>query len=707
MKVLLVVPPFRTAARLVSALFPMPYHCVLLGAVLQEAGHEVHVEDFLLPRQEHAAVRPDSFADKHAPPYRHYGRPMDECLAWLDAHAPEYDVVGVAAGQCNLWETAAAIGQHVKSLGLPLVVGGPYATTATEECQARTGADVMVVGEGEGVVVQAVEQAVTGRQGVLRGAPVDLAGVPLPAWDLCPPADYPKTNGRVRCVVAVSRGCPHHCAFCSVHTIMGRKHRRLGVEDITRQLVHLAGFGVRYVCFMDDNLFINDAAVDALLAGIKEAQAQGHLVGVRFYAEEGIEVRMAAKPGMLKRLADAGFKDLALGVETMNNDRLKEQHKPYQPEQLRAAVAECKAAGLLPRAFYIVGFPGDTVDSVCRDLVEFGKLGLQARPNNMQVYPGTEITQQYLAAGYMEADYDWRLSAFHTPDSGTLTMRQVRRLKTVLGAIGNAALLGVRPFEDTVQEVLAAVATHGFTLHQPQADTITITGNLYRTAPLRHLLMLMLLRQGHAGATAVVNDDTITATALPAPKDEVQAAMYAAIHNVPAALVVGEREPVAPTWLCGDALEVVPGLEAGYDLFFTCPPYADLEQYSEDPRDLSNMSYPAFMDAWRRIVAAGCAKLRPNRFAVVVVGNTRDKAGAYHDFVGDTTRAFQEAGLCLYNEAMLITAVGSMPMRASYQFARGRKLTKGHQNVLVFYKGSLANMHDHWQPVADAEGGDV
>lgn len=141
-------------------------------------------------------------------------------------------------------------------------------------------------------------------------------------------------------------------------------------------------------------------------------------------------------------------------------------------------------------------------------------------------------------------------------------------------------------------------------------------------------------------------------------------------------------------WKVGDARDVAglcPGL---YDLVFSCPPYADLERYSDDPRDLSTMPYPAFLEAYRAIIAASCAMLRPDRFAVWVVGEVRDRnTGNYRGFVGDTIAAFRAVGLELYNDAVLVTAVGSLPIRTGKQFANYRKLGKTHQNVLVFLKG--------------------
>lgn len=142
-----------------------------------------------------------------------------------------------------------------------------------------------------------------------------------------------------------------------------------------------------------------------------------------------------------------------------------------------------------------------------------------------------------------------------------------------------------------------------------------------------------------------------------------------------------------PRWECGDAMELLP-LAPEADLIFSCPPYGDLEVYSDDPRDLSTMEYNTFCPTYKRIILRSLQRLKPSRFACFVVGDFRDKrTGNYRNFVGDTVRGFIDAGAGLYNEAILLTAVGSLPIRVGKQFAASRKLGKTHQNVLVFVKG--------------------
>lgn len=140
-----------------------------------------------------------------------------------------------------------------------------------------------------------------------------------------------------------------------------------------------------------------------------------------------------------------------------------------------------------------------------------------------------------------------------------------------------------------------------------------------------------------------------------------------------------------PKWIVGDSATDLP--DGPFDFVFSCPPYADLEVYSDNPADISTMEYADFLSVYRTIIAACMGRLNNDRFACFVVGDVRDKKGNYRNFVSDTIAAFQDAGAMLYNEAILVTAVGSLPIRVGKQFESGRKLGKTHQNVLVFLKG--------------------
>lgn len=151
-----------------------------------------------------------------------------------------------------------------------------------------------------------------------------------------------------------------------------------------------------------------------------------------------------------------------------------------------------------------------------------------------------------------------------------------------------------------------------------------------------------------------------------------------------------------PKWVQGDSQVELAKAPAQVDMVFSCPPYGDLEKYSDDPRDISNMSYSGFLDAYNKIIAQATARMVSDSFACWVVGNFRDtKTGTMRNFVGDTISAFHAAGLCFYNDIVLVNSVGTAGMRANTSFLRGnRKVVKVHQNVLVFVKGNPAAAAD-------------
>lgn len=145
-----------------------------------------------------------------------------------------------------------------------------------------------------------------------------------------------------------------------------------------------------------------------------------------------------------------------------------------------------------------------------------------------------------------------------------------------------------------------------------------------------------------------------------------------------------------PTWICGDSEKVLDELTAkgeSYDFIFSCPPYFNLEIYSQHEDDLSNMSYKLFIEKYNSIIRKAFTLLDSDKFAVFVVGEVRNEDGNYIDFVGDTKRAFMNMFVSahFYNDMILLDPIGTAMIRAS-NFNKNQKVVKIHQNVLCFKK---------------------
>ena len=158
-------------------------------------------------------------------------------------------------------------------------------------------------------------------------------------------------------------------------------------------------------------------------------------------------------------------------------------------------------------------------------------------------------------------------------------------------------------------------------------------------------------------------------------------------------------------WICDDSTNLLNHVGGEkFDMVFSCPPYADLEVYSDKPGDLSNMPYDKFVEAYRTIIARACSALNDNRFAMFVVGDVRDKkSGAYRNFIGATKQAFIDAGLQFVNDLIYIEPIAGSAVRAAGTFNAGRKVVKTHQNALVFFKGDLHRVRDHFPKITEPQ----
>lgn len=158
---------------------------------------------------------------------------------------------------------------------------------------------------------------------------------------------------------------------------------------------------------------------------------------------------------------------------------------------------------------------------------------------------------------------------------------------------------------------------------------------------------------------------------------------------------------LAAKYICDDGRNVLQHVGEGtQDLLVSCPPYFDLEVYSDLENDASNQAtFEEFYAILDEAFTAAAKTLKNDRFAAIVVGDIRNnKTGFYYDFIGSVIRTFEKAGMQLYNSAVLVTPVGTAAIRAR-QSMRGRKLVKTHQNILVFYKGDPKRIKDNFTDI--------
>lgn len=151
-----------------------------------------------------------------------------------------------------------------------------------------------------------------------------------------------------------------------------------------------------------------------------------------------------------------------------------------------------------------------------------------------------------------------------------------------------------------------------------------------------------------------------------------------------------------PNWIIGDSEDVLETMhDELFDFVFTCPPYYDLEVYSNTDGDLSNMDDDNFDSKYASILTECYNKLKDNRFFCIVLSEVREvsktgdyKIGKYRNLIAKTIMGCEEIGFQFYNDMILFNSQHQASRISKTYFERNRKIASVHQNVLVFVKGN-------------------
>lgn len=149
-------------------------------------------------------------------------------------------------------------------------------------------------------------------------------------------------------------------------------------------------------------------------------------------------------------------------------------------------------------------------------------------------------------------------------------------------------------------------------------------------------------------------------------------------------------------YICDDGQNILTHVkENSQDFLFSCPPYFDLEVYSNLPNDASNQKeYSDFLKIIDNAFTGAIKCLKIDTFAVIVIGDIRDNKGFYRLLPDAIKQIFVKNNMLLYNDIILLEQSGTGAMRAPKQFGSLKKVIKTHQNILVFYKGNPKNINN-------------
>lgn len=424
MKVLLLQPPVRDFYDTDIRLQPLGL-CSLKAAVGRALPQvEVLVRDYHqghgrrtvpLPRElsylRDYFLHPDKgpFSTFHA--YCHFGASFEAIAADVAREAP--DLVGISSLFTPYASEALATATAIKErTSVPILLGGAHVSCAPGEVLGHPAVDFVIRGEGERPLVSFLH-ALLARRG-LAGVPnlgykrdggqVFTPLAPNDPLETLPWPDFSDLSrdrytlqGRPLCTLLTSRGCPFHCAFCSVHQTFAQGYRRRPVSDVLAEILFRYRQGYRVMDFEDDNLTHNKHALLELLEGVSEALPPGEVL---FTAMNGVSY-LHLDDELLRRMRTVGFQDLNLSLVSVDRGLLSRLRRPHDEERFRRVVGSAFRAGFRIVAYVILGIPGDTLHAMCESLAFLARLPLRIGASLFYMTPGCALSHAFpgLAGG--------------------------------------------------------------------------------------------------------------------------------------------------------------------------------------------------------------------------------------------------------------------------------------------------------------------
>lgn len=399
-----------------------PYSLVLLGALLRQEGIDFRLADLTAEQ-----------------------RSVDDLVQQLRRDGFEPDLIVYPSTTPTLDADTTAMAELRRAFGGSLVCFGPHASAAPAESMARArDVDAMIVGEPEDAVLAlarsrdtsyAAVPSITWRDGErivphsARGTFAGFMSAPFPAWDLVDLRNYRlPIVGEPYILVETSRGCPYSCDFCVAPIHQGHKFREKPAAALVDEIAQAKrDLGVRNFYLWADTVTLNQKTFSAFCEELINRR-----LDVRWFGNARAD--NLTDPAFVHRLKRSGCWMLAMGIESASPDTRRDMVKRLEEQKIRTAFANLREAGIRSFAFFIFGYPGDTLESI-EATIDYA---LELDPDFANFYPavpypGTALHEKARQQGLLR-DHDWsRLEySYYVLQSGDLNEQ------VVLDAIGRA-----------------------------------------------------------------------------------------------------------------------------------------------------------------------------------------------------------------------------------------------------------------------------
>lgn len=366
-----------------------------IAAVLESAGHQVQYLDC-------SALR---YTVKDAA----------KALS-LESESGNFDFIGLTA-TTPLINNSLAIAAVAKEIWpkAKIVLGGVHPSILPDEVMAHDAVDFVAIDEGE----ETMKELVSGKEPaqilglvykddgqIIKNAPrpliKDLDAIPPPAYHLLPMDKYYPAVGSYKrlpvMIMFATRGCPGRCTFC-YRTFRGVVRKRSARNIIDEIKILQRDYGIKEVAFYDDTFTLFKDVVKEFCDIIEKEKID--LTWSCFTRVDHIS------EDLLRAMKKAGCHLILFGVESADEEILKNINKRISLEQVKQAVKLARRLGIETRASFMIGNQGET-EATIEKTIDFA---IRLDPDEVQfniatAYPGTELFDWAKENGYIKS-FNW------------------------------------------------------------------------------------------------------------------------------------------------------------------------------------------------------------------------------------------------------------------------------------------------------------
>lgn len=315
---------------------------------------------------------------------------QDDRIEPVDTDKPA-DLVGITT-ETYTARRAYQIAAKYRQKGIPVIMGGYHPTLWPDEVQKY--ADAIVVGPAEGIWEKVLADARAGTLKKRYDGPFDFPWQgTLPRREV-----YADKNYLPLALVEFSRGCSHHCSFCSITSFTKGRHYFRPPEEVAEEIRRT---GQKIVFLIDDNIAANPEAVFELCRALKPLK-------IKWVTQ--ISVEAAADGKLIEAMADSGCTGVLIGFESLRSDLLCGLNKQSNEsvELYEKALAKVKENNICVYATFLFGIDGDNTDSFKRTLdFSLKHQFFLVAFNHLVPFPGTALYAKLAAQGRMTSDAWW------------------------------------------------------------------------------------------------------------------------------------------------------------------------------------------------------------------------------------------------------------------------------------------------------------